>query len=191
MQASPPHTQVSGTEAATRLRYLSEVQQRTRRAALSPAFGLLFVGAIAVTHGLVVTVWPHSRVEWLVWLGALVAVRPLMRWLRRRLEQRRGFESGWHARLACAAAALAFLVLAFGTGANPLVSALIAATALMAYLASMPLVSLAAIGVGLVGDFAIRQGLPVGTGQLLVGAALVAIGIATSVWEEKSHGASH
>lgn len=187
MQAPPHHTQFSGTDAATRLRYLSEVQQRTRRAALSPAFGLLFVGAIAVTHGLAVTLWPHSRVEWLVWLGALVAVRPLMRWLRRRLEQRRGIEGQWRARVACAAAAVGFLVLAFGTGANPLISALTAATALMAYLASMPLVSLAAIGVGLIGDFAIRQGLPVGTAQVLVGAALIAIGIASSVWEERSH----
>jgi hypothetical protein len=190
MQAPLGHSELSATQAADRLRYLTEVQRRTRRASLSPAFGLLVVGVVAVAHGLVITLWPHTSVEWLVLVAAIVAVRPLHRWLRRRLE-RKGLEGRRSVRFASGAAALGFVVLAVATGANPLVSGLTAATALMAFFAGMPVVSLAATAVGLVGDFAIRQGLSAGTGQILVGAAFLAIGLLTSAWEGRSHESSH
>jgi hypothetical protein len=191
MQAPPGHTHFGPTDAATRLRYLNEVQQRTRRAAFSPVLGLLCVGAIVIAHGLVVTVWPHASLEWVVWVAALVAVRPLMRWLRHRVEQKRGVVGERRVRLASAGAAVGFAVLALVTGANSLVSGVAAATALMAYLASMPLVSLTVVGIGLAGDLAIRQGVPVGTAQLLVGAALLALALAISTRKETSHEPSH
>jgi hypothetical protein len=190
MQAPAGHSGLSPSQAAARLRYLNEVQRRTRRASLSPAFGLLVVGVTALAHGLVITLWPHSSLEWLVLVAAIVAVRPLQRWLRRRVE-RQGLEGRRSVRLASGAAALGFVVLAIATGANPLVSGLAAATALMAFFAGMPVVSLAATAVGLVGDFAIRQGLSAGTGQILVGAAFLAIGLLTSVWEGRFREPSH
>jgi hypothetical protein len=190
MQAPLGHSELSSSQAADRLRYLTEVQRRTRRASLSPAFGLFVVGVVALTHGLVVTLWPHSSLEWLVLVLAIVAVRPLHRWLRRRLESR-GLEGRQGVRLASGAAAVGFVILAVATGANPLVSGLTAATALMAFFASMPVVSLTATAVGLIGDFAIRQGLSAGTGQILVGAAFLAIGLLTSAWERRSHEPSH
>jgi hypothetical protein len=55
----------------------------------------------------------------------------------------------------------------------------------------MPVVSLAATAVGLIGDFAIRQGLSAGTGQILVGAAFLAVGLATSMWQGRSHEPPH
>jgi len=190
VQAPLGHSELSPSQAAHRLRYLSEVQRRTRRASLSPAFGLLVVGALALAHGVVITLWPHSRVDWLVLVAALVAVRPLQRWLGRRLE-RQGLEGRQAVRVASGAAALGFVVLALATGANPLVSGLTAATALMAFFASMPLVSLATTGVGLIGDFAIQQGLAAGTGQILVGAGFLAIALLTSAWEGRSREPSH
>ena len=176
MQARLHRTDVSPTQAAARLHYLNDVQRRTRRAAYSPAYGLLVVGAIALAHGAVITLWPQAGLEWLVWIGALLAVRPLIRWLRRRLEQQ-GLEGQKRVAFASAAAAVGFTVLAVATGANPLVSALAAASALMAFLASMPVVSLATVGVGVAGDLAIRQGLAAGTSQILVGVALIALGL--------------
>jgi predicted neutral ceramidase superfamily lipid hydrolase len=190
MQAPLGHSHLSPAQAADRLRYLNEVQRRTRRASLSPAFGLLVVGVIALAHGLVITLWPHSSLEWLVLGVAIVAARPLNRWLHRRLE-RQGLEARRSLRVASAVAALGFVILAIATGANPLVSALAAATALMALFASMPVVSLAATAVGLIGDFAIRQGLSAGTGQILVGAAFLAVGLATSMWQGRSHEPPH
>jgi len=88
-----------------------------------------------------------------------------------------GLEGQKRVAFASAAAAVGFTVLAVATGANPLVSALAAASALMAFLASMPVVSLATVGVGVAGDLAIRQGLAAGTSQILVGVALIALGL--------------
>jgi hypothetical protein len=176
MQAPLHRSGLSPTQAEARLRYLDEIQRRTRRAAYSPAYGLLVVGAIALAHGAVITLWAQAGLEWIVWIGALLALRPLIRWLRRRLAQR-GLEGQSRVALASATAAVGFTVLAVATGANPLVSALAAASALMAFLASMPVVSLATVAVGLAGDLAIRQGLAAGTSQILVGMALIALGL--------------
>jgi phosphatidylserine synthase len=191
MQAQLRHDHLSPADAAARLSYLDTVQQKVRRAALAPGFALVMLGAVALAHGLLVALGPHGKLDWVVWIVALVAVRPLLRVLRRRLEQLRGMEINPRLRLAAIAGALVFAVLAIATGANPLVSALAAVAALVAYLSGMPIVSLAAIGTGLGGDLAIRQGLPLGTGHLLVGAALLALGLFTLKREGWSDEPSH
>ncbi|MGZ4168920.1 MAG: hypothetical protein ACXVSA_19535 [Solirubrobacteraceae bacterium] len=177
MQAELDRDHVSHRDAAARLRYMADVQQRARRAALTPSFALVALGTIAVCHGLLATLWPHARALSVLWVAALVAVRPGLRVLRRHHERRRGLESSARLRLACAAGAAAFLAVAVVIGADPLVTALAATTALAAYLGGMPAVAVAALGVGVVGDVMIGRGLAPATGQIIVGVGLLAAGL--------------
>ncbi len=186
MQAELDRHHVSHADAAARLRHVAGVQQRVRRASLTPSFALLAVGAIAVCHGVLATLSPHARTLSVLWVVALIAARPGLRVLHRRLDRRRGLESSGRLRLACAAAAAAFVAVAVVIGADPFVSAIAAATALAAYLAGMTAVAIAALGVGVAGDVMIGHGLAPATGQMVVGVGLLAAGL-ISLAREREH----
>jgi hypothetical protein len=177
MQAHADGDHMSHQDAAARLRYLGEVQGRARRASLTPSFALLLLGAIAVCHGVLATIWPHARALGVIWIAALVAIRPVVRWARRRAEQRRGLEARTRLRFAAAAVAVAFVAIAYVANADAMVAAIAAAGAFVAYLARMPAVALATIAVGVIGTVLIHDGLPAATGQMIVGAGLLAAGV--------------
>jgi hypothetical protein len=185
MQARLERHDISHADAAARLRYLGEVQQRVRRATLAPSFALLALGAIATSHGLLATFWPHAAALSVVWIAALVAVRPGLRRLRHHLDRRRGLQARGRLRIVPAAAAGAVAALAILVGANALISAVAAATALAAYLAGMPAVAASAAGVGVVGDIVVRHGMAPATAQLIVGAGLLAAGLASLAQERE------
>jgi hypothetical protein len=186
MQARADGDQMSHQDAAARLRYLGEVQGRARRASLTPSFALLLLGAIAVLHGLLATIWPHANALGVVWIAAIVAIRPVLRWAQRRAEQRRGLEARTRLRLICAAAAVAFVAIAWIVHADAMVAAVAAAGAFVAYLARMPAVALATIVVGVIGTFLIHDGLPAATGQMIVGAGLLAAGVMSLAREREA-----
>jgi hypothetical protein len=177
MQARVDPNEMSHADAAARLRYLGEVRQRARRASLAPSFALLILGAIAVVHGLLATLWPHASALGVIWIAALIAIRPLLRVLLRRQERRRGVQARPRLRLASAAAAVAFVAIAIASGADAMVAAIAAAGAFAAYLARMPAVAVAALAVGIIGDVLIHDGLAPATGQMIVGAGLLAAGV--------------
>jgi hypothetical protein len=129
---------------------------------------------------------PHGRGGTRARAGELPpARRPLLRSLRRRIELRRGLQASARLPLLCALAAAACVGLAFVTGADPFISAIAAATALAAYVAGLPTVAAAAVVVGLVGDVAIEHGLAPATGQVIVGAGLLAAGLVSLARERE------
>lgn len=168
---------LSPAAAAARLRYVGGVQQRTRRAALMPSFVLLFTGAIVVSHGVLATVWPHAAIVSIAWIAALFLVRPVLLWLRNRIAERRGLHGSPRLRLACAGAALVVMGLAIAFGANPLLSAIAAATAVAAYLGGMTAIALAAVAAGILGDVIIARGVQPSIAELFIGAGIFAVGL--------------
>jgi hypothetical protein len=131
---------------------------------------------VVIVHGSLATLWPHTALLPLVWIAAAVAVRPLVRWVRGRAEQRRGIQGRALPRIACGAAAVLALGLAVALGANPLVSALTASTAVAAYLSGMPTLAAAAIAVGGIGDVVSAGTLDPAVGELIVGVGLLGAG---------------
>jgi hypothetical protein len=177
MQARLDDRSVTSAEAHARLRHVEAVRERARAASLAPSFALIALGALAVCHAVLATVRPHDRTVTLVWVGAIVAVRPVLRRLRRERDRRRGLEGTARLPAACAAGAVAAVALAVGVGADPLVSALAAAGAIAAVLSGMPALAAAAVAVGLIGDLAIANGLAAATGEFVAGAGLLAAGL--------------
>jgi hypothetical protein len=170
------HASLSDRDALARLRYAGAVREEVRRAVLAPWIALVALGAVLVIHGSLATVWPHAALLPLVWIAAAIALRPVVRWLRRRVEQRRGIQGRARTRLACAGAAMLALALAIAFGASPLISALTAATAVAAYLCGMPSVAAAVIAVGGIGDVASAGAVAPSVSELIVGAGLVCAG---------------
>jgi hypothetical protein len=179
MQAELDRSAVSHHAAAARLRHLSEVRRRARRAALAPSSALLALGAVAVIHGALALAWPHAAVLSAVWVGAVVAVRPVLRRARRR----RGLEAARRLPFVCAAVAVAIAAVSVAAGASPLVSAVATAGALAASLAGMPAIAAAAMVSGLTGDALVAQGLAPAAGELIAGAGLLAAGLAGAARE--------
>lgn len=168
---------MSGADAASRLRYVAGVQTRARRAVLAPSFLLVSLGALVLSHAVLVAVWPRGAGITVFWIAAVVAARPGLLWLRRRIEERQGLRGAMRLRLICAAAALTAAALAFGLGASPFVSAIAVATGVSAYLAGMPTVALAAVLIGVVGDELLANGVSSSVGELVFGAGLVIVGL--------------
>jgi hypothetical protein len=160
---------MSQHDAAARLRYVSGVRTRTRRAALLPSFALLTaLGAVLATHGVLIALWPHRPVVSLAWIAGIVAVRPA---LRRAAPDVLAAAWLW---AACAAAALAGMLAARALGTDPLIAAIGAALVARAALASMPAAALAVAATGvLVEALSPRAG-----AEIAVGAALIAAGLA-------------
>jgi hypothetical protein len=177
---------MSQAEAASRLRYMASVRERARRAVLLPAFVALALGAIVVTHGALIALWPHAAVLSVAWLACLAVARPGLVWQRRRLERRRGLLGSPRLRVACSAAGVVAAVAAIVASADPLVSAAAGSVALAAYLGGVPAVALAAVVAGVAGELALVDGASRPAGELLVGAGLVAAGLACLAMERRS-----
>jgi hypothetical protein len=164
-------------DAAARLRYVTGVQQRTRRAALAPSLALLALGGIVLVHGVLTTVWPHAALVSAVWIAGAIAARPALRWLRHRLAQRRGLHGSPRLRLVVGAVGLATAAAAVALGAAPIISAIAAGTAVSAYLAGMPSIAAAAVLVGAIADVAVAEDLTPAAGEIVFGAGLIAVGL--------------
>src|SRR5262245_48612368 len=77
-------------DAEDRLRLVADVRRRTRRAVLVPttvvaALGVWIALAASARHR-----WPHAAIVSAVSLVGLLAFRPLVHWMARRRERRRG-----------------------------------------------------------------------------------------------------
>jgi len=177
---------MSPSEAASRLRYMAGVRERARRAVLLPAFVAVALGGIVVTHGALIALWPHAAVLSVAWLACLVVARPGLVWQRRRVERRRGLLGATRLRVACGAAGVVAAVVAVVASADPLVSAAAGSVALAAYLRGIPAVALAALVAGVAGELALVDGASRPAGELLVGAGLVAAGVACLAMERRS-----
>jgi hypothetical protein len=177
---------LSPADAEARLRYLAELRTSARRAVLLPSLGLLIaLGVVVASHGALTALWPHGAVVTVAWVAALVLARPaLRRWATGALPPR-GIERSLRLPLLCAAVAVAAAILADLAGANPLISAIAAGTALRAALAGMPAVAAGALLAGAVGDAMLLEGVAPSTGDLLIGAALVAGGLALAARERR------
>jgi hypothetical protein len=176
---------LSVRDAAARLQYATGVRERTRRATLAPSLALVVLGGVVLAHGLLRTLWPHTAVVSIVLVAGIVAIRPLVRWLIARSEQRRGLHGSLRLRLTCGAAGAVGVAVAVGVGANPLISAIAAATAVAAYLAGLPVLSAAAVAAGLIGDMMIAHGVSPSVGELIIGAGLIMLGTSAHARERQ------
>jgi hypothetical protein len=179
MQPLADHDSLSLRDAESRLRYLSTVREQVRRRTLSPGISTAVLGAVIIVHALLSSAWPHSRAVLVVWVAAVIAVRPVVRWVHARAADRHGLQGRPRLRLLCAAAGWAGIAAAFVLGADPLVTAITAAIALATYLSGLYALAAAVIAVGIVGDVAVAHGLARTTAELIVGAGLLAAGIAS------------
>jgi hypothetical protein len=170
-------------DAAARLRYVNSIQERTRRAALAPSLALVLLGALVLVHGAFATVWPHAALITITWLAAIIAIRPVLLWLRRRLEHRRGLYSSLRLRLGVGAAGLAAAAVAIAFGASPFLASIAAATAVTACLAGLPSIAAAAIMVGIVADVVAAEGSTPAAGELVFGAGLIMVGLVSRARE--------
>jgi hypothetical protein len=159
---------MSQSDAAARLRYVAGVRTRTRRAALLPSWALLTaLGAVLATHGVLMALWPHRPVVSYAWLAAIVVARPVVR--------RAGpdiLAAAW-LWAACAAAAIAGMIVADALGSDALVGAIAAALALRCAFAGMPLAALVVAAAGL----AIEATTPGAATEIVLGAALIVVGL--------------
>ena len=153
---------------------------------LLPAFVALVLGGIVITHGALIALWPHAAVLSVAWLACLVVARPGLVWQRRRLEQRRGLLGSPRLRVACGAAGVLAAAAAVVLSADPLVSAAAGSVALAAYLGGVRAVALAAVVAGVAGEMAFVDGASRPAGELLVGAGLIAGGLACLAMERRA-----
>ena len=181
-----PAPDMSPSDAAARLRYVAGVRERARRAVLLPAFVALVLGGIVITHGALIALWPHAAVLSVAWLACLVVARPGLVWQRRRLEQRRGLLGSPRLRVACGAAGVLAAAAAVVLSADPLVSAAAGSVALAAYLGGARAVALAAVVAGVAGEMAFVDGASRPAGELIVGAGLIAGGLACLAMERRA-----
>ena len=171
------HDSRSTYDAAARLRYVRGVRERARRAALAPSLALVVLGAVLLAHGLLRTLWPHTALVSIIFLATVFAIRPVVRWLIARSEERRGLQSSVRLRVLCGVAGILGVAIAIVIGANPLISAIAAAAAAAAYLSGLPALSASAIAGGILGDMMIARGIPLSAGELTIGAGLVSLGV--------------
>jgi hypothetical protein len=176
---------MSHADAAARLRYVSAVRARARRAGLAPAFALTALGAVVAAHGLLRTVSPPRTALTIAWLVGLLAIRLGVSWQRRRAQHRRGVVGPMRLRVACGAAGAIAAVLAVVVGGDPLVSAVVASAAVAAYVAGMPGIAAATIVAGALGNAVFLGSIAFATDELLIGAGLIAAGVACQALERR------
>ena len=167
----------SAADAAARLRYVTDVRVRTRRAALLPTPALLVpVGAVLVAHALVRALWPHGGAATVVWIAALVAARPALRaeWRRARLSP--GLVVAARSWGACVAAVGAGAFLAAALGIDALITAVAAGFVVRAALVRRPAVALAALAAGVAAGVLAAAGVPAAALEGALGVALIAAG---------------
>lgn len=177
MQPLADNDSLSIRDAEARLRYLGTVREQVHRRTLSPGASAAVLGAVIMVHALLSTAWGHSDAILAVWVLALIAVRPLVRWAWTRSADRRGVHARPQLRLVCAAAGCAASAAAVVLGASPLITAITAAMALATYLSGLYTLTAAVIAIGVVGDVAIADGLARTTVELILGAGLLAAGV--------------
>ena len=157
MQSTYERT-LSPADAEARLRYVTEVRTSARRAVLLPSLGLLIgLGVVVASHGALPALWPHGAIVTVAWVAALVLARPALR----------GGGPGASSRAGSSARAPPAALRRGGggrghprelVGADPLISAIAAGTALRAALAGMPAVAATALLAGAVGDAMLVEG---------------------------------
>jgi ABC-type transport system involved in cytochrome bd biosynthesis fused ATPase/permease subunit len=178
MQPVTDNDSISIRDAEARLRYLNGVREQVHRRTLSPGGATAVLGAVLVIHALLPSAWSRSRVTLAVWVVAAIAVRPIVRWVQARSADRRGVHGRTRLRLACGAAGWAGIAAALILGADRLITAITAAIALATYLSGFYTLTAAVIAVGIAGDIGIAHGLARSTAELIVGAGLLAAGVA-------------
>lgn len=187
MASQPDLPAMSYADAAARLRYVSGVRARARRAVLLPTFGgLAGLGAVLATHGLLTALFAHRELTSAVWMAGIVVARPALR------RQWRGPASGaellaaarlW---LGCALAAVAVAVAASAAGLDPIVAGIAAAVASRAALARMAPAALVAVAGGAVVEALLAHGVPTWAGEVVAGAGLIAAGLAARAAERRA-----
>ena len=133
--------------------------------------------AVIVLARAVATAWPHAALASIAWVAVAIAVRPVLRVLRRRMAEQRGLHGLTRLRLATGAVGLATAAVAIALGADPLISAIAVATALPAYLAGLPSIALSAVIVGAIADTVVAENAAPAVGELIFGAGLLAVGL--------------
>jgi hypothetical protein len=176
---------MSSADAAARLRYVSAVRTRARRAGLAPAFALTALGAIVAAHGLLRTVSPRNAVLTIAWITVLLVVRVGVGWQRRRAQRNRGVVGPMRLRVACGVAGALAAVLAVAVGGDPLVSAVVASAAVAAYVAGMPVIAAVTIVAGALGNAIFLGSVAFATDEVLVGTGLLAAGLACQALERR------
>ena len=141
------------------------------------------LGALVAVRGALATVWPRAALVTITWLAVIIAARPLLLGVRRRLEDRRGIYGSLRLRLGVGAAGLAAAAVAIGFGVNPFLASIAAATAVTAYLAGLPSIAAAALVVGIVADVVAAEGSTPAAGELIFGVGLIAVGLVSRARE--------
>ena len=172
----------SPADAAARLRYVTELRVRTRRAALLPSPALLVpLGAVLLAHAVVLALWPdRSSAATIVWIAALVAARPALRAEWRRARRSPGLVVAARSWGACVAAVCAGSFLAAALGTDALVVAVAAGLVARAALARRTAGALAALAAGVAAVLLAAAGVPDAALEAGLGAALVVAGRAAA-----------
>jgi hypothetical protein len=176
---------MSRGDAAMRLRYVTGMRTRARRAVLLPSPTIFTaMGALVGTHGLLIAIWPHRTASTIGWLvGAFVARALLLRqWRRMDRGRLRAATRLW---LPCVAIGVLGLPLALTVGVDPLVTSIAATLAARAVLVGMRVVGVATIATATVGGAIVLQGGSAATGELLLAIVLIAAGVVYTAPEER------
>jgi hypothetical protein len=169
---------VRPADAAARLRYMTDVRQRTRRQVLAPSATLVVVGGLVLTRGVAAERWPRDAAISAGLLGLLVAVR-----LGLRAWRRRGEPSRWigttpiRTRQICAGAGAVGIAVAVAVGANPLITMIAAMTGVAAYLGGLAWLASGIVAIGLTGDVLVLDGAPAWAGLTIAGLGLLTLGL--------------
>lgn len=162
-------------DAAARLRYVSEVRQRTRRAAtVIPAWALPSLGALLVARGLLMRY--DNRLQ-LPSTGLLVTLLIARTVVRRYLSHRRQRRGGVvQAARYQQAPVIAAIVVGFLAPIDAGLLALAAALALSAWITGQLPIAAATVGLGIATSALVMQGAPEWTALVVFGAGLIALG---------------
>jgi hypothetical protein len=128
---------------------------------------------------------PHRAIVSIAFVAALVLVRPVVARQRRRSAERRGLVGSTRLRIACAAVGVLAAALAIVAGGDPLISGVVASAAVAAYLAGMPGLAAASIIAGAIANAVFLGGIDPAADEVLVGAGLVAAGLACQALERR------
>jgi hypothetical protein len=167
-------------DAAARLRYVSEVRQRTRRAAtVIPSWVLPSLGALLVARGLLMRYEPGLRLPSTgVFVGLLVARTVLWRYLSHRRQRRGGVVQATRYQQAPMIGAIVVGLLApIDAG----LLALAAALALSAWITGQIQIAAATVGLGIATSALILQGTSAWSALVMFGAGLMALGVARAL----------
>lgn len=174
---------LSPTAAAARLRYVSDVRQRTRRQLLTPSVALLVLGVLLLTRGVLVERWPRDTAVSIASFAGIMAIRQGGLLWQRRHELARGLARSSRLRLTCTTLGLLTALTATVVGTSPVIGGIAAATAAAAYLAGMPFLTVIVLLAGAAGDALVLAGVSTSIALVIFGAVMLTLGFATRSWE--------